>query len=48
MIINYVIPCQPIIDTVIDKMYCSSKQHVFHELSDVAYLGMTTDMWTFQ
>ena len=43
---RYVVPCRRTIDTVIDKMYCSSKQRVCDELSTVTCLGMTTDMWT--
>ena len=43
---RYVVPCCRTIDTVIDKMYCSSKQRVCDELSSVSCLGMTTDMWT--
>ena len=41
---RYVVSCRRTIDTVIDKMYCSSKQRICDELSSVSYLGMTTDM----
>ena len=42
---RYVVPCCRTIDTVIDKMYYSSKQRICDELSSVSCLGMTTDMW---
>ena len=44
--LRYVVPCRHTIDTVINKMYCSSKQRICDELSSVSCLGMTTDMWT--
>lgn len=44
--LRYVVPCFHTIDnTMIDKVYCSSKQRVCYELNGVVYLGMTTDMW---
>ena len=45
---RYVVLCRRTIDTVINKMYCSSKQRVCDELSSVSCLGMTTDTWTSQ
>jgi len=43
---RYVVPCRRTMDTVIDKMYCRSKQAVCKEMDGLSYVGMTTDTWT--
>jgi len=43
---RFVVPCRRTMDTVIDKMYCKTRQSVCQEMDGVSYLCMTTDMWT--